>query len=409
MTKWNTEWEEVLLKLHNEGYSVPTITVGLNSKFNNHKFTESAVHSKLLRIANKKDSSKKDNHNELINQVEKGTPAIQEHRILANGEQSSSILVALNEKEKKSDDFLLEAHGFDHEKWQIKTAVNNVWEQAPDKPVYQSKITVTPRVAKLDPETVINLLKETIKPYKVKETPLNQNSDVLVLPLADLHFGITKFADVKEKLNKICSYMAEHKFKKVVIEQLGDLFHSDQLNQSITKNGTNLDDVDMQTAIVDGKKFYTTLIKSALDAGSEVQVKHTQGNHSGDLEYLFLMYIEALFPEIDVQYNIAYRTAYQLTEHVGIMMAHGDVAKKQLPMLFAGEYPNIWSKSKYREIHTGHFHKEVVSDESGVVKRQFGTPKKPDPYERKNGYTMAYHKLEMLVYGVDCLKEIVVI
>lgn len=404
--KWKDEWVEVLLDLKSKGHSNSTIAIGLNSKFSDYTFTEVSVESKLRRL---KDKTKKDNDDTTKLENAPSGKVFQEHKILANGEQSSSILIAMNEKQKKSPDFLLEAHGFDHDKWQVKSATSNVWEQAQDKPVYQSKITVAPRVAKFDPETALSLLKKTVKPYKVSHKNIHLSEDALVLPLADLHFGITKLDDVKDKLDKICSYISEYKFKKVVIEQLGDLFHSDQMNQAITKNGTNLDDVDMQSAIVDGKTFYTTIIKSALEVGSAVEIKHTQGNHSGDLEYLFLMYIEAVFPTIDVQYNIDYRTAYQLTDHVGIMLAHGDVAKKQLPMLFAGEYPEIWSHSKYREIHTGHFHKEVVSDESGVVKRQFGTPKKPDPYERKNGYTMAYHKLEMLVYGVDCLKEIVII
>lgn len=395
---WNKVWESTLKDLSEKGYSPETIVADLNSKYSEHTFTYMSVQSKLRRLHDNLDTTK-------TGKVE----GPEEHKILSNGDQTSSILISMNEKEKKDPNFILEAHGFDHEKWQIKSAKSNVWEQAQGKPVYQSKITVSPKVYKFDPELFMKTIQENVKPVDFKVKPNNHKEDVVVIPLADLHFGITTLKDVQGKLDQMCSLIADRKFKKVVIEQLGDLFHSDQMNQAITKNGTNLDDVNMVQALADGQTFYKTLIETALKAGSKVEVKHTQGNHSGDLEYPFLMVLEAMYPQISVEKNIDYRTAYQLTKHVGIMLAHGDVAKKRLPMLFANEYPKIWANTRYREIHTGHYHAEQVTDESGAVKRQFGTPKKADPYEKKNGYTMSNHLSQVLIYGDECLKEIMVI
>lgn len=410
--KWRKEWEEKLIELREKGYSYATIAASLNSKFSCGVTADSAS-SKYTRLKNKQ-KAKQVEYKEYVDGefFVKGQPevaSVQEHKILSNGDQSSTIIVAMNEKQQKDPDFLLEAHGFDHTKWLIKTATSNAWQQTPEKTVYQSKIVVAPKVEKFDPDKFLEVIKKDVAPYELKDAPIFASDDALVIPLADMHFGVTKMQDVAFQLDQITTFIKDIGFKKVVIEQVGDLFHSSQMNKAITLNGTEINEVDMVQAVEDAKFFIDSIIESALNAGSEVHVMHTQGNHSGNLEYMFLLYLEARFPMIDVQKNIDYRTAYQLTEHVGIMLAHGDVAKKRLPMLFANEYSKVWSNSVWKEIHTGHFHQEVVSDEGGVVKRQFGTPKKPDDYERKNGYTMANDKMQILIYGKDSLKEIITV
>nr|DAZ69643.1 MAG TPA: metallophosphatase domain protein [Caudoviricetes sp.] len=410
--KWRKEWEEELVELRGKGYSYSTIAASLNSKFS-CGVTADSVSSKYTRLRNQ-PKTKQVEYKEYVDgeffvKEQPKAVSVQEHKILSNGNQSSTIIVAMNEKQQKDPDFLLEAHGFDHTKWLIKTATSNAWQQTPEKTVYQSKIVVAPKVEKFDPDKFLEAIKKTVEIYELKDASIFASDDVLVIPLADMHFGVTKMKDVAFQLNQITTFIKDIGFKKVVIEQVGDLFHSSQMNKAITLNGTEINEIDMVQAVEDAKFFIDSIIESALNAGSEVHVMHTQGNHSGNLEYMFLLYLEARFPMIDVQKNIDYRTAYQLTEHVGIMLAHGDVAKKRLPMLFANEYKDIWSNSVYREVHTGHFHQEVVSDEGGVVKRQFGTPKKPDDYERKNGYTMANDKMQILIYGKDSLKEIITV
>ncbi|OIM02331.1 hypothetical protein ATX50_10910 [Oenococcus oeni] len=75
-------------------------------------------------------------------------------------------------------------------------------------------------------------------------------------------------------------------------------------------------------------------------------------------------------------------------------------------MLFATEAPDIWAKSTYRMALYGHFHKEVVNDDFGLVEHQVGTFKTTDPYESKNGYTMATKKMECFEFDDSTLKAI---
>ena len=250
-------------------------------------------------------------------------------------------------------------------------------------------------------DDILRKLTANIEPVEIKPPEIATERN-LVIPLADLHFGITKYEDVKDQLAKLVTIIG-HDYDTIVIEQLGDLFHSSQMKSSQTLKGTQLEDVDMEQAVEDARLFYYNIITTALNHANHVQVKHVGGNHSGNLEYVFMLYLETAFPSVEVDKNIRYRTAYSLGR-VGILLAHGDTALKKLPMLFATEYAAIWARSTYREQHTGHFHQQVVADESGVVTRQFGTPKKPDDYEMQNGYTMANHKLQALEYSRDDLE-----
>jgi len=196
--------------------------------------------------------------------------------------------------------------------------------------------------------------------------------------------------------------MKNKKYKVVSIEQLGDLFHSSLMKTTQTQKGTILDDVDMVQAIEDAKTFFDAIIRCALEHATEVHIYHTEGNHSGNMEYMFLEYLKAKYPDVKVFNNNDYRYFYAL-DNVGFMIAHGDYAKKNLPMLFANEASQIWSDSYSREIHTGHFHNEKTTDHDGVIHRQLGTMKPSDKYEISNGWTLSKRELQIFEYDTNRL------
>ena len=163
-------------------------------------------------------------------------------------------------------------------------------------------------------------------------------------------------------------------FKSIVVINGGDLWESDQINSAQTVKGTILNDVDMVQGIRDAKRFYDEVITCAVANSEHVDVYTTMGNHSGDLEYLFIDALSDRFPQIDVHNTDKYRQAFLLDE-VGIMIGHGDRTNKKLPMLFATEFTDIWSKAKHREIMYGHWHFQKDIDDYGCITRQLGTPK----------------------------------
>lgn len=318
-----------------------------------------------------------------------------------DGSISSFIRTRLDEKKTFSKDELLELHGLNPDEFKIKNITSNEWSMtngSGDKFYnFQSKILAEPILASdITPEQMVELLAGRIKPVKIDKIGTGENN--LVIQLADLHFGVTKLKDTKEKLSKLIDRI-DYGYKTIVIEQLGDLFHSSQMRASQTLRGTLLDDVDMVQAIEDAKTFFDVVLTKCLESSERVIIEHASGNHSGNIEYMFLIYLESKYPEVEVNYHNDTRTAYQLGK-VGIMLSHGDtVGLNKLPMLFANEYKQLWADSEVCEVHTAHKHNKYTEQEiDGVVLRQAPTIKPNDLYEITNGWTSNRKIMQVIEY-----------
>ncbi|WP_153245467.1 helix-turn-helix domain-containing protein [Leuconostoc mesenteroides] len=397
--KWTDEYKSRVTELSNQGLSSSKIAQRLFEEFgvNLGRRTVSRYLS-TGHTSSRYDKMKKNTNK--VKDVKRGTEIV----INKDGSTTSSTTMQMTSEQAKDPEFVLRAHGFNPDDWDIVSARNNFWQQNSVEngliDLYQSKITVKPKIDKeLTPQDIANLFKKDVKPYKVKQT--SHNAHNLVVPLPDMHFGITTLEDVKSHLDKLLGILNKG-YKTIVIEQLGDLFHSSQMWSSQTLRGTMLDEVDMVQAIEDAKQFFDILVPACLNNSTSVYIKQMAGNHSGNMEYVFMEYLKAKYPQVVIKNNIKFRDAY-LLDNVGIMLAHGDLAPKNLPMLFANEFGGVWSLSHSKEIHKGHFHKEKTVDEGGVISRQLGTVKPNDKYEIMNGWTLSKKELYALEYDSDKL------
>ncbi|WP_273752389.1 helix-turn-helix domain-containing protein [Leuconostoc mesenteroides] len=398
--KWTDEHKNRVTELGKQGLSSSKIAQKLFDEFgvNLSRRTVSRYlstgHTSSRYDKLKKNTSK-------VKDVKRGTEIV----INKDGSTTSTTTIENMNREKAKDvDFVLRAHGFDPEDWDIVSAKSNFWQQnSVEKGLIdlcQSKITVKPKSDdELTFEDITEILKREIEPYTVKQVAHSDHN--LVIPLPDLHFGITTLEDVKGHLDRLLELINKG-YKTIVIEQLGDLFHSSQMWSSQTLKGTLLDEVNMVAAWNDAKWLFDVLVTATLKNSTKVYVKQMAGNHSGNMEFAFMEYLQAKYPQVVVHNNIKFRDAY-LLDNVGIMLAHGDLAPKNLPMLFANEFGGVWSLSHSREIHKGHFHKEKTVDEGGVISRQLGTVKPNDKYEIMNGWTLSKKELYALEYDSDKL------
>lgn len=319
---------------------------------------------------------------------------------------SESILDKINYAEDQNPDDLLTAHGFDPEKFELVSVDNGIWQQGSQdgtKDLKKSRIKVKPREI-ISKKALEDVLKEFTQPITFeKKRIFTEEVRNLVIPLADVHFGIMTYEDLSNKLTEMVDIIRGGYYNTIVIENLGDFFHSDKINSSETVSGTILDEVNMVTAIEDGMKFMSVLIQESIENAEHVFVKSIGGNHSFDNEYMFMNWVQERFPQAIVEITNAYRTGYMLG-NVLIMAQHGDVGKKNVELLMATEYPQLWGQKTNAEVHRGHYHTEKITENHGVVVRQFGTPKKEDPYEIRNGYTGNRKELAILEYTEDKLK-----
>lgn len=311
-----------------------------------------------------------------------------------SGNITSVIRKRMSNRRVFSNQELMELHAINPKENKIKQIVSNEWSMTNKDGDqfynFQSKIIAVPLgVQEMTMEEFIEAVRVEPKPLKIETMGIGKRH--LLVGLADLHFGHMTIEQLKPELAEVMGIM-ENGYDSIVIEQTGDLFESSQMKEAITLKGTMLASVDMVKAVADAKQFYYTLIEHAVKYCNKVVIEHACGNHSGNMEYMFMegvreRYKLMEYSTVTVNNHNDYRTAFRIGD-VGIMLSHGDtVPLARLPLKFAAEYPLLWGDVEHREVHTGHKHSSFKeTDVDGVTIRQFPTPKTNGIYEDRMGY-----------------------
>lgn len=389
--KWTDEYKTLVKKLYEEGMTTKEVIsyffeqLGLNVSRRSIERYRSVQPVKR----NKTDSKSK------------GTEIV----INRDGSQTITAKLEMTSEQAKDPDFVLRAHGFEPSEWEIISLKNNFWDMGIGGGEvvtnYQSKISVKPIIKALSIDAVLSTFNREIKPVKVSNVTKGHNS--ILIPLFDMHFGITRIDKLQGHLQQIANILKSgHKNVEIIIG--GDVLHSDFITKSQTSSNTQLDLVKTIRALNEAEEFFSSLIELSLKYSGNVEVKAVSGNHDTDSQYMFVWGLSKKFPQVVFE-NVpnTERLAFQF-DKIGVMVAHGNLALKRLPMLFANEYSDIWSSSTYRLIASGHFHTEKLQDVDGVVMHQFGTVKPNDPYEVANGYTTGRKHLQLLEFDNERLK-----
>jgi hypothetical protein len=155
-----------------------------------------------------------------------------------------------------------------------------------------------------------------------------------------------------------------------LIINLGDYFHSDNLENRTTRGGHALDVDTRWPKVVDvGVDALVRCIDFALSKHKVVNVIIMPGNHD---------------PHAGIMLNIAMQKAFQNNPRVVfdkspavyryfrfgntlLGTTHGDrrVSDKELPLIMANDRPQDWGASKYRHWYIGHVHHRVVDEPTG--------------------------------------------
>lgn len=324
-----------------------------------------------------------------------------------DGTQQATVLMRLKHEPNKDARTMLELTGYDPDKFELISSQYKVYEQHSTNdgtvPQYSITVKVAPK-SSVSVEELCGIINQTIVKTPLKRTSGTSNGKLLVIPLYDLHFGVQTYDGFASYLKQIIEQINSQRYERIVIEIGGDLLHSDYIKTTRTVSGTQLDHADMIEAWRDAAAVVSNVITAAVKSSNAVELYAVGGNHDFDMQWAFVEMIRSRFVmTVAVHNNGDYRATYNF-HNVGIMMAHGDTAKRKLSALFAAEFPHTWSSSTWREIHYGHFHTEITNDDNGAIVRQFGTPKPSDGYEIKNGYTMGQKTLKLLEYSHNGLR-----
>ena len=317
-----------------------------------------------------------------------------ETRMNKDGSWTSNMLLSMTEEQSKDSDYILKAHGFDTDKWQITSLRNSVRQVISKQDgvitLYASYLTVKPvsenelSLSKIE-EFFDNLDRNYSLPKLNIEQSVNYDGDsMLLIDIADLHMNLQASlfttgneynCDIAEKLffhviEDILRRTKIYKFKEIVFCVGGDMLNGDNLSGSTTKGTAQDSDIHFYDAY---ERLCAMTIKAIdiLKDISIVKVIYVMGNHDEVTGFKLAKYIDAWFrneDRVEVDYKPLARK-YVLFGKTLLCFAHDGNVKK-LPMIIADEAREYWSKAETTEVFLQHLHTEQVLMEENNMRIQ---------------------------------------
>jgi hypothetical protein len=292
----------------------------------------------------------------------------------------------------------------------LNLKIKSAWQGANGKMLYS--YTVDNKAENELQEFRQGLISDIISVNKhVLNRPKKKNTDnfgyVLEISLPDLHFGK---GNIDELLNNFYNSLFDltEKCKSLPLEKIilpigNDGLNSEGFRQATTKGTPQHDTMPW----FDSFRVYSKALMQAVDylkTIAPVDVIVVQGNH--DYERMFYVgeVISAYYmndPNVTVDNSTESRKFASFGD-VLIMYTHGDNEKhSELPIIMATERPMEFALAKHRETHCGHFHKEMIIDESRGIKTRF-LPSicTTDEWHKKMGYS-SYRAAQALLWHKD--------
>jgi hypothetical protein len=159
-----------------------------------------------------------------------------------------------------------------------------------------------------------------------------------------------------------------------------DLFHINDSSNETPRSGHRLDvDGRLPKVITTAQRALVRMVDACL-AIAPTKLVYVPGNHDADTGYWMTRLLEAWYRNCDRVEVDASPLDYKAVEYGQSMigLAHEPrkgrraVGKSGLPLVFAGEFPELWGRAQTREILTGHWHREmemqaIMTDQWGPV------------------------------------------
>lgn len=300
-----------------------------------------------------------------------------------DGTYSSKRLLAMNEYESKDPEYLLKAHGFDTDSWEIVSVRNNI-RQAISRDdgvvtLYASFLTAKPikddGVSLKKIEDFFNRLDRNYSLPNIKERyDYLQGDKLLLINIADLHMNLQSTmmttrneydCDIAEKLffyviEDVLTRTQTYNFEEIIFTIGGDMINGDGLSGTTTKGTPQNNDIHYYDAY---ERLCAMTIKAIdiLRAKAKVRVIYVPGNHDEQTGFKLAKYVGAWYRNEDNVF-IDYSPLPRKYEKFGktlLCFAH-DADVKTLPMLIADEAREYWSNIDTTEVFLQHLHSENV-------------------------------------------------
>lgn len=348
-----------------------------------------------------------------------------------DGSQSSNKLVKMSIEESKDPAFLLKAHGYDNNSWELVSAKSNIWNAYSKKDgirtLYSSKISVKPKKEELSLEFIKNFFEEMSKAYErpsYSPTRYSVNGKLLEISIADLHLAKLCWSGdsndtynwkiARERffyiINDVLSRTKDYKFEQILFVWSNDFFHYD--NGNITTTAGTRQDSDLKLAQM--YKIGTQMLVEAIDLLSQYAPVHTLyvgANHDKLLSYCATEHLAAWYrndPNVTVDTDPKIRKYIEFGQNL-IQFSHGHAEGKRIGDLMSVEAREAWGRTRYHEVHAGHFHSEkTITKDNGVIVRFMGSPTGTDTWHYESGYVGAIKKGQSFLWDRENGLELII-
>ncbi len=250
-------------------------------------------------------------------------------------------------------------------------------------------------------------------PGKAATNISNAEDYLLEVPVVDLH--LSKLAYEPEVGESYDYKIAEKRYKavvedvycraesvrpgKILIPIGHDFFHTDTL-QGTTTAGTPQDfDGRWQKLFNKGVELLVWTFDLFSQLGP-VDGLLVPGNHDKMVSYYALMFLSAWFrdrEEVNINTDPKTRKYIEFGKNL-IGFTHGDKEKKRIFGNMQVEAAQAWGRTKYREIHIGHWHHESTKEEHGVIVRSLSSVTATDAYHFEHGFVGAIAKQQSFLW-----------
>ena len=263
-------------------------------------------------------------------------------------------------------------------------------------------------------ESWCDAAKGKIKPTKAPKT--TSDDLMTVYPLGDPHFGMYAWGDevgkdfdleiAEAQLSAAIDYLVDKapNSRRGVLINLGDMFHSDNMDGKTARSGHSLDmDGRLQKVIDVGVRALRRCIHRMLEKHEVVEIVNAPGNHDHVLALALNVMFRNIYenePRVKV-YDAPTMRHYVRHGKVLIGVVHGHQTRdNSLGGIMATEKAQDWGQTEYRYWYRGHHHQDKVTELAGVKVEQFRTLAPQDAYASGGGY-MSGQDMKAIVHHAE--------
>lgn len=249
-----------------------------------------------------------------------------------------------------------------------------------------------------------------------KTTIVKDTGFLLEINIPDVHAGRqswpvetgyepydTKIAELMHNraVDHIIDRTSTFKFDRILYVVGNDLFNSDDVEYRTTAGTVVTSDGRYQKTFYKVREMVTATIEK-LRKIAPVDVLMVSGNHDtlsvwqlGDsLECYFHNYTD-----VNIENTPRTRKYYEYGSNM-IMLTHGDKGKREdYPLMMAAEEPEMWGRTFFKEVHTGHNHQSKLQEFHGVKVRTLSSLAPVDDWHSENGYIGNMRQAEGFVWS----------